>query len=156
MANTQNLVVFFLVVILSASMFNTNILVSGGKHEDKIKYTYCTDTLCSDSYLPHIGTSVGKGTMLETAVFYIKTEELVTNDNEDAREDSLTRKQVYVVDLSAENPNLKMDRNQYAQVGAVVGSSGNFGLEKNCEDVIDKGVNNNRRGFNGIGRQKGS
>lgn len=99
---------------------------------------------------------MGKGTMLETAVFYIKTEELVTNDNEDAREDSLTRKQVYVVDLSAENPNLKMDRNQYAQVGAVVGSSGNFGLEKNFEDVIDKGVNNNRRGFNGIGRQKGS
>ena len=41
--------------------------------------------------------------------------------------------------------------------GAVVESSGNFGLEKNCEDVIDKGVNNNRRGFNGIGdagRQK--
>ncbi|KAH0877109.1 hypothetical protein HID58_064503 [Brassica napus] len=37
-----------------ASMFNTNILVSGGKHEDKIKYTYCTDTLCSDSYLPHM------------------------------------------------------------------------------------------------------
>ena len=29
MANTQNLVGFFLVVILSASMFNTNILVSG-------------------------------------------------------------------------------------------------------------------------------
>ncbi|KAL0703794.1 hypothetical protein Bca4012_070219 [Brassica carinata] len=54
MANTQNLVGFFLVVILSASMFNTNILVSGGKQEDKIKYTYCTDTLCSDSYLPHM------------------------------------------------------------------------------------------------------
>ena len=29
-------------------------------------------------------------------------------------------------------------------------------LEKNCEDVTDKGVNNNRRGFNGIGRQKES
>ncbi|CAN6884574.1 unnamed protein product [Brassica oleracea] len=48
-------------------------------------------------------------------------------------------------------------RDKHDQVGAVVGSSGNFGLEKNCEDVIDKGVNNNRRGFNGVGdagRQK--
>ncbi|KAF2547888.1 hypothetical protein F2Q70_00019711 [Brassica cretica] len=48
-------------------------------------------------------------------------------------------------------------RDKHEKVGAVVESSGNFGLEKNCEDVIDKGVNNNRRGFNGIGdagRQK--
>ncbi|KAG2267793.1 hypothetical protein Bca52824_062348 [Brassica carinata] len=42
-------------------------------------------------------------------------------------------------------------RDKHEKVGAVVESSGNFGLEKNCEDVIDKGVNNNRRGFNGIG-----
>ncbi|CAN7051223.1 unnamed protein product [Brassica oleracea var. botrytis] len=54
MANTQKLVIFSLVVILAALMFNTNILVSGGEHEKKIKYTYCAKTLCTDSYLPHM------------------------------------------------------------------------------------------------------
>uniref|UniRef100_A0A0D3C930 Defensin-like domain-containing protein n=1 Tax=Brassica oleracea var. oleracea TaxID=109376 RepID=A0A0D3C930_BRAOL len=54
MAKTQNLVIFSLVVILAATMFNTNILVSGVEHENKIKYTYCAKTLCSDSYLPHM------------------------------------------------------------------------------------------------------
>ncbi|KAG5391779.1 hypothetical protein IGI04_021742 [Brassica rapa subsp. trilocularis] len=54
MAKTQNLVIFSLVVILAATIFNTNILVSGVEQENKIKYTYCAKTLCSDSYLPHM------------------------------------------------------------------------------------------------------
>ncbi|VVA95407.1 unnamed protein product [Arabis nemorensis] len=41
-----------------------------------------------------------------------------------------------------------MDRNQDAQVGAAVGNSGNLEVDKNFEDVIDRDIDNNRRGFN--------
>ncbi|CAH8389746.1 unnamed protein product [Eruca vesicaria subsp. sativa] len=44
MANTQKLV-FFSLVILAASMFNNNILVSGGEYENKITYTYCLEKI---------------------------------------------------------------------------------------------------------------
>ncbi|KAL0843302.1 hypothetical protein Bca101_016547 [Brassica carinata] len=86
----------------------------------------------------------GEVTMLETAVLYITTKELL---------------QVHVVDRSttedpmsnAINLNPKVDENQDAQVGAVVGNSGDLDVDKNSEDVVDNAVDNNRRGFNGIG-----
>nr|XP_018472587.1 PREDICTED: uncharacterized protein LOC108843926 [Raphanus sativus] len=69
-------------------------------------------------------------------------------------------KQVHVVDRSTtEDPmsknginlNQKMERNQHAQVGAVVVNFEDLEVDKNSEDVVNKSVDNNRRGFNGIG-----
>lgn len=76
----------------------------------------------------------------------------VTSDNGDAREDSESGKQVHVGDPSTiEDPmskndiklNQKMDRNQDAQVGASVVNSRDLDVDKNSEDVVDKGVDKN-------------
>ncbi|CAF1924732.1 unnamed protein product [Brassica oleracea] len=47
MTITKTLVTLFLVVALTASLFNSNILASD---VEKTKYTFCAKSLCTDSY----------------------------------------------------------------------------------------------------------